>query len=54
MIEPEGPDGAEIIVHTLSPQGGGYTVTGPYSGGDEMALDIGVATITLVPFDLAD
>jgi Uma2 family endonuclease len=54
VIEPEGPDGAEVSVHTLSPQGGGYLVTGPYSGGDEVALDIGVATITLVPSSLAD
>ena len=53
VVEPEGPDGAEIIVHTLSPQGSGYIVTGPYSGGEEVALDIGVATITLVALDLA-
>jgi Uma2 family endonuclease len=53
VIEPEGPAGTELIVHTLSPQGSGYTVTGPYSGGDEVALDIGVATITLVASDLA-
>jgi Uma2 family endonuclease len=48
------PDGPEIIEYALVNGAAAYTEVGRHTGDEEVALDIGVATITLVPARLAD
>jgi len=53
VVEPEGPDGPEIIEHVLGPDRR-YTVSGPHTGDEVTVFDIAVAVITLTPAALAD
>ncbi len=43
------PDGPEIIDYVLVSGAAAYTEAGRYSGNDEIVLDIGVCSVTLVP-----
>ena len=47
------PDGPEILEYHLVPDTTAYTEAGRHEGGEPVALDIGVATVTLTPNRLA-
>ncbi len=49
MVDPNGP---EIIDYVLVSGAAAYTEAGRYSGNDEIVLDIGVCSVTLVPGQL--
>lgn len=49
VVDPNGP---EIIDYVLVSGAAAYTEAGRYSGNDEIVLDIGVCSVTLVPGQL--
>ncbi len=48
------PDGPEIIEHALATGATDYTVTGRHTGDTPVTLDIGVATVEVIPARLAN
>ncbi len=49
VVDPEGP---EIIEYHLVPDATAYAETGCHAGAEPVSLDVGVATVTLIPDDL--